>query len=88
MAAIQDHEYLKVCALLARHLSISLSSARRRVDLVAAKEGARDIQSRKNIAMRLLEEARLAMANEDSSSKQLDNLLEALAEDENFMVED
>ncbi len=88
MAAIQDHEYLKLCAEIARHLSISLSSARRRVDLVAAKEGVRDVQERKAIAQRLLEEARLDSANEDASSKQLDSLLEALVEEENFMVED
>ncbi len=88
MAGIQDHEYLKVCAELARHLSISLSSARRRVELLASKKGLRDIDSRKTIANDLLKEARSAIMNDDSASKQLDSLLEVLVEDDNFMIED
>ena len=43
MAAIQDAEYVKLCAQLASALSISLASARRQVDQAAAKEGKRDI---------------------------------------------
>jgi len=88
MAAIQDHQYLKLCAEIARHLSISLSSSRKRVEFLAAKEGVRDLQSRISIAEKLLEEVRLAVSNDDSSSKKLDSLLEALTAEDNFMVED
>ncbi len=89
MAAIEDHGYVKICAELAACLSVSIASARRQVDLVASREGARDLPSRKEIAERLLEKAQQSCTKtENSSAFQLDQLLEALAEDENFMVED
>ena len=80
---------MKLCAELASRLSISLASARRKVELVAAKDGVKDLKSRKSIAERLLNEDLIKSQSEDcSSSAQLDELLEALAEEENFMVED
>ena len=89
MAAIQDHAYVKICAELASCLSISLASARRKVDLTASREEVRDLEGRKAIAERLLEEARSRPTEgEDASGSQLDRLLEAVASEENFMVED
>ena len=89
MASIEDHSYLKVCAELARLRSISLASARRKVELVASKEGLKDLASRKAIAARLLEEVKtLSLDKNGAIPNQLDELLVALAEDENFMVED
>ena len=89
MAPLEDHAYLKICAELASCLSISLASARRQVELMAAREGVKDLKTRKLIAERLLKESRNKNMSEDiSSSVHLDNLLKALAEDENFMVED
>ncbi len=89
MAAIENHEYLKICAELAKCLSISLSSAKRRVEIHAARDEVRDPLGRKKIAQRLLEEALVRdQNNKQSSSAQLDQLLTALAEEENFMVED
>jgi hypothetical protein len=47
------------------------------------------LKSRKSIAERLLNDDLIRSQSEDSSSSaQLDELLEALAEEENFMVED
>ncbi len=90
MAPLEDHAYMKLCAELASCLSISLASARRKVDLVAARDGVKALNERKLIAERLLDEARTRKdgSAEASASAQLDQLLEALAEDENFMVED
>ncbi len=89
MAAIEDHSYLKICAQLASCLSISIASARRKVELVAARDGIRDLSARKAIAERLLEQARsLPQKGEDAVAVQFDQLLAALAEEENFMVED
>ncbi len=89
MPLIQDHDYLKLCAELARKLSISLASARRKVDLIAAKEGVRDLESYKSIVHRLINQLEsLKGEGEESSANQLDQLLEALADEENFMVED
>ena len=80
---------MKLCAKLASLLSISLAAARRKVELVAAKEAVKGLNDRKLIAERLLDEASQRRESaEVSDSVQLDNLLEALAEEENFMVED
>ena len=89
MPLIEDHHYLKICAQLASSLSISISAARRKVEVVAAKEGKKDLQSRKEIAQNLLEQT----LDEDqkqslSASASFDQLLKALKEEENFMLED
>ena len=89
MPLIEDHHYLKICAQLASSLSISISAARRKVELSAAKEGKKDLQSRKEIAQKILDQT----LNEDqkqsvSASASFDNLLKALKEEENFMLED
>ena len=87
MAPIEDKEYVKTCAELASCLSISLASARRKVELLAMKQGSRDMNSRKLIAKNLLNEIQTNSKAEEVTAK-LDNLLEALAEEDNFMVED
>ena len=87
MAAIQDRDYLRLCAELASMLSISQASARRRVDQQAAQDGARDVESRKAVATSLLEAAKTQQL-EGSASSNLDTLLEAEAKDEHFMLED
>ena len=80
---------MKLCAELASRLSISLASARRKVELVAAQDSVKDLNARKLIAERLLHEAYARNNSEEiSPSAQLDDLLEALAEEENFMIED
>ncbi len=89
MAPIEDHVYLKICAELANCLSISIASARRKVDLASAREGVRALEARKAIAQRLLDIARSNdLKNEETSAAKFDQLLEALAEDDNFMIED
>ena len=88
MAALEDHAFLKICAELASTLSISLSSARRKVEIAASKERKKDIQSRKEIAKKLLEAASLEASKSENSKNKLDKLLEALADEENFMTED
>ena len=87
MAAIQDRDYLRLCAELASVLSISQASARRRVDQQAAQGGARDVESRKAVATSLLEAAKTQQL-EGSARSNLDTLLEAEAKDEHFMLED
>lgn len=89
MAAIQDHAFVKLCAELASCLSISLASARRQVDLAASRESVKDLEARITIAKRLLEEARSRpREGKGAPGNQLDQLLKAVAEDENFMTED
>ena len=89
MPLIEDHHYLKVCAELASSLSISIAAARRKVEVVAAKEGKKDLQSRKEIAEKILKQT---IDNDQkqnySASESFDQLLKALKEEENFMLED
>ena len=89
MPLIEDHHYLKICAQLASTLSISISAARRKVEVAAAKAGKKDLQSKKDIAQKILDQ----IIEEDtkqtkSASASFDQLLKALKEEENFMVED
>ena len=90
MPKIEDHSYLKVCAKLASCLSISLSSARRKVELEMATQGKKGLDERKDIADQLLQAALLNSENEKKAgaANQLDELLKVLTEDENFMIED
>ena len=89
MPLIEDHHYLKICAQLASSLSISIAAARRKVEVAAAKEGKKDLQSRKEIAQKILDQ----IIEEDrtqskTASASFDQLLKALKEEENFMLED
>ena len=87
MPLIEDHHYLKICAQLASSLSISIAAARRKVEVVAAKEGKKDLQSRKVIAQKILDQS-IEDETKQSQSASFDQLLKALKEDENFMLED
>jgi len=89
MAAIQDQNYVKLCAQLATRLSISLASARRRVDQAAAREGRRDVEGRRAMAQSLLD----ALDNDSDESnadnpERLNSLLSVSEGDSNFIIED
>ena len=89
MPLIEDHDYLKICAQLASTLSVSISAARRKVELAAAKEGKKDLQSRKEIAKNILDKTCYEDEKQSlSASASFDQLLKALKEEENFMLED
>jgi len=89
MPLIEDHHYLKICAQLASALSISIAAARRKVEVAAAKEGKKDLQSRKEIAQKILDQTiEDDKQQTDSASAAFDQLLKALKEEENFMLED
>ena len=89
MPAIQDHDYLRLCAELATELGISQSSARRRVELAANQTGAKDLTSRKEVATTLLADAQNERSKgEHDQGHVLDRLPEAEPLDEKFMLED
>ena len=89
MSSIKEHDYLKICAELASCLSISIAAAKKKIDLLASKKGLKDVSSRKAMAKKLLDEAKQhSLKGNYSAANQLDTLLKALAEEENFMVED
>jgi hypothetical protein len=85
MAAPTNHAYAVACGRLATLLNVSLASARRRVDLMAAQEGLRAIEAKIELAERLTEEARPGSA---AHGLLLDELLEAEQSEANFLDED
>ena len=85
MAAIQDSEYVKLCAQLASRLSISLASARRQVDQAAAREGKRDLEGRRAMAQSMLTDLE---SNDEGSVERLNTLLSSSEGDGNFILED
>ena len=85
MAAPHDKDYATACGRLASSLSINLAAARRKVDLVAAKEGVRDNAGRLLIAQRLMLEAQ---GVGEQSRQLLDVLLEAVQEEANYIGDD
>ena len=88
MAAIQDTAYVKLCAQLASRLSISLASARRRVDQAAAKEGRRDLEGRRAMAQSLIDSLDSDAEADSNSPERLNAILSASEGDSNFMLED
>ena len=51
MYPINDRQYLKVCAEIAKLMSISLSSAKKKVEIQISKEGSKTIQEKIQVAV-------------------------------------
>ena len=88
MYPINDRHYLKVCADIAKLLSISLSSAKKKVEIQIAKEGSKTIQEKIKVAQDLLEICEKKEGDKLSSSRILDKLMETLDGADNFLTED
>ena len=88
MYPINDRQYLKICAEIAKLMSISISSAKKKVEIQIAKEGSKTIQEKIKVAHNVLEIC--AKNNEDklSSSRILDKLMETINNEDNFLTED
>ena len=88
MYPINDRQYLKICAEIAKLMSISLSSAKKKVEIQIAKEGSKTIQEKIQVAQNLLD---ICANNEEgklSSSRILDKLMETFDDEDNFLTED
>ena len=85
MAGIPDRNYNAACGRLATRLGISQSAARRKVEIRAAQEGTRDSAAREALAILMLEEANTAGVD---NGPLLNDLLEAVGNDVNFMLEE
>ena len=88
MYPINDRQYLKICAEIAKIMSISLSSAKKKVEIKIAKEGSKTIQEKIQVAKSLLEICEKNEEDKLSSSKILDKLLETINDEDNFLTED
>ncbi len=88
MYPINDRQYIKTCAEIAKLMSISLSSAKKKVEIQIAKEGSKTIQEKIKVAQNLLEICEKNEGDKLSSSKILDKLMETLNDEDNFLTED
>jgi hypothetical protein len=86
MAGISDRRYLELCGRLASRLGISQASARRKVEIRAAKEQlGRDPATLVGLAETMLEEA---LATEGRNAALLNHQLKALNDEDQFISED
>ena len=88
MYPINDHKYLKTCAEIAKLMSISLSSAKKKVEIEIAKKGYKTIEEKRKAAQDLLAICEKNEGTKLSSSKILDKLMETLEDEDNFLTED
>ncbi len=88
MYPINDREYLKICAEIAKIMSISLSSAKKKVEIKIAQKGSKTIEEKRQVAQDLLKICKKDKGQKISSSKILDKLMETLDDEDNFLTED
>ena len=88
MYPIKDRQYLKICAEIAQLMSISLSSAKKKVEIQIAKKGSKTLEEKRQVAQDLLNIYEKENGNKLSSSKILDKLMSTLENEDNFMTED
>ena len=88
MYPINDRKYLAICSEIARLLSISLSSAKKKVEIQIAKKGSKTIEEKREVAENLLKRCENDNGNKLSSSKILDQLMSTLENEDNFISED
>ena len=88
MYPINDRQYLSICSEIANLLSVSLSSAKKKVEIQIAKKGSKTIEEKRKVAKDLLKLCKKDNGNKLSSSKILDKLMSTLENEDNFMTED
>ena len=88
MYPINDREYLKICSNIAKLLSVSLSSAKKKVEIQIAQKGAKTIEEKTKVALDLLKICEKNDENKQSSAEILDELMATLENEDNFLTED
>ena len=88
MYPINDREYLKICAKIASEMSISLSSAKKKVEIQISRQSLKTIEEKRKIASDVLELCKKENSQGVGSVQLFDELMESLNNDDNFLVED
>ena len=88
MYPINDRQYLTTCSKIANLLSVSLSSAKKKVEIQIAKKGSKTIEEKRKVAQDLLKLCEKNHGDKLSSSKLLDKLMSTLENEDNFITED
>ncbi len=88
MYPINDRQYIATCSEIAKLLSVSLSSAKKKVEIQIAKKGSKTIEEKRQVAQDLLKTCENDNGDKLSSSKILDKLMSTLENEDNFITED
>ena len=88
MYPINDRQYLSICSEIAKLLSVSLSSAKKKVEIEIAKKGSKTIEEKRKVAQDLLKLCEKDNGKKLSSSKILDKLMSTMENEDNFITED
>ena len=88
MYPINDRQYLAICSKIANLMSVSLSSAKKKVEIEISKKGSKTIEEKREVAKDILELCKKDNNKKLSSSKMLDKLMSSLENEDNFMTED
>tara|TARA_B100000212_G_scaffold287835_1_gene228737 strand:- start:33 stop:299 length:267 start_codon:yes stop_codon:yes gene_type:complete len=88
MYPINDREFLKICADIASLMSISLASAKKKVEIQIANNACKTIDEKRKVAKEVYETCKTNSSNNLNSIKLLDELMQSLDGNENFLVED
>jgi len=88
MYPINDREFLKICADIASLTSISLASAKKKVEIQIANKACKTIDEKRKVAKEVYEICKKDSANDLNSIKIFDDLMQAFDGNDNFLVED
>ena len=88
MYPINDRQYIATCSEIAKLLSVSLSSAKKKVEIQIAKKGSKTIEEKRQVAQDILKTCENENGNKLSSSKIIDKLMSTLENEDNFITED
>ena len=88
MYPINDRQFLKICADIASLMSISIASAKKKVEIQITKKACKTIDEKIKVAQEVYETCKKESIDGLNSIKLLDNLMQTLDENDNFLVED
>jgi len=88
MYPINDREFLKICADIASLMSISLASAKKKVEIQITNQGCKTLDEKRKVAKEVYETCKKNNANDFNSIKLFDDLMQASDGNDNFLVED
>ena len=88
MYPINDREFLKICADIASLMSISIASAKKKVEIQITNKACKTIDEKRKVAKEVYETCKKDKANDLNSTKLFDNLMQSLDGNDNFLVED
>ena len=88
MYPINDREFLKICADIASLMTISLASAKKKVEIQITNKGCKTLDEKRQVAKEVFEACKKDSSNDLNSIQIFDDLMQSLDENDNFLVED